>query len=118
MNEEILVKRRNSLMVLSLILFFYSGWSEIFPVSGISQIAFRFLAPAAIAMLLITISQIINRPIQRSFHWLIYIFWPVLSPVYIIRFYKWKGLAIATLAIIVYLITMSAGYYLALFISQ
>lgn len=72
----------------------------------------------AIAMLLITISQIKNRPILRSFHWLIYFFWPVLFPIYMIRFYKWKGLAIIILATIVYLTVMNGGYYLASLITQ
>ena len=113
MDEGLLLKRRNSLIVLIILLCFSSGWFCVVPVPSRLQLLISVATSAAVAMLLITISQLINRPILRSFHWLIYFFWPVLFPVYIIRFFKWKGLGIIILVSLLYILIMNAGYYVA-----
>ncbi|MDF7797917.1 hypothetical protein P4C99_00480 [Pontiellaceae bacterium B1224] len=117
MEESTLIKRRNSLTILLLILCFCAGWLSVYSVPQFTLVF--FFAPAiVVTLLIITISQIKNRPIIQSYQWLILLCWPIAFPVYMIRFYKWKGLGIVLISFFAYLFCLNAGYYSALFLSR
>jgi hypothetical protein len=113
MDEKLLIKRRNSQIILALILWFCVG-----SLSGESPDPYLIILvniglAVTITLLLITLSQLRNRPIIRSLHWIIYITWPVAFPMYLIKFYRWKGVGILMVSIITAFAAMFAGSYLA-----
>lgn len=118
MDEKILRTRRKRLTALLLLLFFSSGWFSIFTTSELPHVFLSTAVSVSATLLLITISQIQNRPLLRSFHWLICSTWLFVFPIYMIRLYTWRGAGLVILAIAAALISSNAGYYLALFLVQ
>jgi len=77
-----LIKRRNSQIILALSLWFCVGC-----LSGESPDPYLIILvniglAVTTTLLLITLSQLKNRPIIRSFHWIMYMTWPIAFPGY------------------------------------
>jgi len=108
-----LIKRRNSQIILALSLWFCVGC-----LSGESPDPYLIILvniglAVTTTLLLITLSQLKNRPIIRSFHWIMYMTWPIAFPVCLIKLYKWKGIGILLISIIAVFAVVFAGSYLA-----
>lgn len=117
MDDRTLLKRRNSLILLLLILCFCEGWLSVYSLQQFTLVL--VFAPSIVMTgLIITISQLKNRPIIQSYQWLIIISWPISVPIYLLRFYKWKGLGVLLLGLPAGLLFVNLGYYLALFTAQ
>ena len=113
MNEEILKSRRNSLIGFLITLAFSSGWFSVISTNTLVDYSIAIATAVSVTLLLITLSQMANRPLVRSFHWLIYFSWPITAPVFLIKFYKWKGLLFILGAVLTYVLFSILGLYLA-----
>ena len=113
MDAGVLIKRRNSQIILALSLWFCVGCLSGESPNPVMIILVNIGLAITTTLLLITLSQLKNRPIIRSFHWIIYITWPVSFPVYLIKFYRWKGIGILMISTLAAFATVFAGSYLA-----
>jgi len=113
MDAGLLIKRRNSQIFLALSLWFCVGILSDESTDPLLIILLNIGIAVTMTLLLITLSQLKNRPIIGSFHWIIYITWPIAFPMYLIKFYRLKGIGILLISIIAAFAAVVAGTYIA-----
>jgi hypothetical protein len=99
---NIAAQERRSRRILGLLLYVVAaacGWSEVFHPDhgGLLQAFFALAFSILLTYWCIIDSRVMGRPILSSFSWLIFFFWPVGAPSYLIWSRKWRGLGLAVL---------------------
>jgi len=75
-----------------------AGWGlcQLFhPESGVLYLAFALGFPLTTTYWCIVDGRILRRPVLYSFYWLIFFFWPIALPAYLVWSRKWRGFGLA-----------------------